>query len=140
MKALYLKPLNQQVVYHTCEFLLLMQPSVSAEEVQQHLLTEGYEEDLDYVQTRMTEFAEEENWLSTAAGRYCFSDDTDDSIDTVLCKGAQMTKIHVRHNVLTVKDLRKREQQIKRCNSNRQAMFWAKELIKRQVANGYYKQ
>lgn len=132
-------PLNRSAIYHTCEFLLLTHASIGAEEVQNHLLDDNYEEDIDYVQNIMQEFAEEENWMMTADDRFCFSEDTNETLDTILRKGAKLTKIHVLGKVLTVKDLRRRQQEIKEYNSNRQAMFWAVELIKKQVAEGYYK-
>lgn len=132
-------PLNRSAIYHACEFLLLTQSSIGTDEVQDYLLDNNYEEDLSYVQNIIHEFAEEENWMITAAGRYCFSDDTNEELDTILRKGVQLTKIHVLGNVLTVKDLRRRNQDITKYNSNRQAMFWAEELIKKQIAEGYYK-
>ncbi|MFK7932113.1 MAG: hypothetical protein AB8G22_01305 [Saprospiraceae bacterium] len=136
-----MKTLNQQAVYHVCELLLLTQQQVSigAEEVQQQLLNYGYEDDYNYVHARIEDFAAEENWMMTSTGRYCFRDDTDETIDTVLRKGTQMKKFHVLGNVFTTKDLRTRNQQIERCNSNRHAMFLAKEQLRKLVANGYYK-
>lgn len=139
MKTLYPKPLNQQVVYHACEFLLITLPNISAADVQTHLSDNGYEDDLEYVQMQIQEFAADENWQCIGTDRYQFGDDTQEEVDTILCKNAQMIKIHVRKNIFTVKDLRKRNQQIKQYKSNRQAMFWAKEFLKKKMSNGYYK-
>lgn len=134
------KPLDQVTIYRACKHLLFAQNCVDVEDVQEYLSNKGYQENYDLIAIAISDFADQEGWMINSAGQYCFSDDTNEKLDTTLRKGSKYYKIIVLGKMLTIKPLHERiKTKMTPYNSNRKAMYFAEQFMERKIEEGYYK-